>query len=39
VKIVAITNRRSRAVSVRVYRACTKGRPHTRVRRGHHKGI
>jgi predicted acyl esterase len=38
VKIVAVTNRHSRTVSVRVYRACTKGRPHTRVRRGHHKG-
>jgi hypothetical protein len=37
VKIVAVTNRRSRTISVRTYRGCSKGRPRTRVRRGHHR--
>jgi hypothetical protein len=37
VRIVAVTDRRSRTVSVRTYRGCSKGRPRTRVRRGHHR--
>jgi BNR/Asp-box repeat len=31
VRIVAVTNRHTRTVSVRRYRGCTKGRPHTHV--------
>jgi hypothetical protein len=39
VKVVATTNRHSRTVSVRRYRGCTKGRPHTTVHRGpRHRG-
>jgi hypothetical protein len=37
VKIVAVTSRGSRTVSVRTYRGCRKGRPHTSVRRHHHR--
>jgi limonene-1,2-epoxide hydrolase len=37
VKIVAVTSRGQRVVSVRTYRGCLKSRPHTRVRR-HHRG-
>jgi hypothetical protein len=31
VRIVAFTNRRSRTISVRTYRGCKKGKPHTHV--------
>jgi putative CocE/NonD family hydrolase len=36
-KIVAISSRGSRTVSVRTYRGCRKGRPHTRVHRHPHR--
>ncbi len=36
VKIVARTVRGQRVISVRTYRGCLKGKPHTRIRRGHH---
>ncbi|MEA2430289.1 MAG: hypothetical protein QOI19_762, partial [Thermoleophilaceae bacterium] len=34
VKIVAFTSRNTRTISVRTYRGCKKGKPHTHVVRG-----
>jgi len=38
VKIVAVTSRGKRIVSVRTYSGCSKGRPHTRGHRHHTRG-
>jgi hypothetical protein len=35
-KIVAVTDNGARVISVRRYRKCRKGRPHTHVQRPHH---